>query len=264
MKKIITLLIFLTVTICAQDVTSNLGWGTTTFRDTLTSTIDTIDVKFRAGDYFTISVVSSGTDTIYVFTRTDGANGLWSRKAILDLSTNSVVTEIIATTTTKEYLILEPPSQWIRLVTPDASAASIFTLTAKTGNYSVNGATPATLPLPSGAATSAKQDVIIGHIDGIETILGYNPPYSTVVSGNVTIGASADTLSGTSVACKGVVVTNNSAGKVLYVIHNGSGTTSTGTPIYYLGSMWIPVSNLNKVYLISDSASTDVRFIYYQ
>jgi hypothetical protein len=30
----------------------------------------------------------------------------------------------------------------------------------------------ASLPLPTGAATSAKQDTIIGHVDGIETLLG--------------------------------------------------------------------------------------------
>lgn len=30
----------------------------------------------------------------------------------------------------------------------------------------------ASLPLPSGAATSAKQDTIIGHVDGVETLLG--------------------------------------------------------------------------------------------
>lgn len=47
--------------------------------------------------------------------------------------------------------------------------------------------TAAALPLPSGAATSAKQDTVIGHVDGIETLLG-------------TIDADTSTLAGTDFA----------------------------------------------------------------
>lgn len=98
----------------------------------------------------------------------------------------------------------------------------------------------------------------------ITPVIDVDKQYQTMVAGTFTATTAADTLSGSSVACKGVVITNNTAGAVLYVISSGSGTTSTGTPLYYLGSLFIPVTNLNKVYLISDTASNNVRYIYYQ
>ena len=55
----------------------------------------------------------------------------------------------------------------------------------------------ASLPLPSGAATSAKQDTLIGHVDGIETLIGTtNSTLSTIdsrVDGLETAVASTNT-----------------------------------------------------------------------
>lgn len=85
------------------------------------------------------------------------------------------------------------------------------------------------------------------------------PSYSTF-----TAGVAADTLSGTSVACIKVTIMNASAGKVLYYGFDGSVTTANGQgALGYLDTATIYVTNLNKVYLISDSATTDVRVTYY-
>lgn len=50
--------------------------------------------------------------------------------------------------------------------------------------------TAASLPLPTGAATSAKQDTIIGHVDGIEAVLG------TIDADTGNISTKIDTIAG--------------------------------------------------------------------
>ncbi|MGH9847345.1 MAG: hypothetical protein ACREEM_52295, partial [Blastocatellia bacterium] len=42
--------------------------------------------------------------------------------------------------------------------------------------------------LPSGAATSAKQDTIIGHVDGVETLLSGGLPAALSAGGGVKVG----------------------------------------------------------------------------
>lgn len=75
------------------------------------------------------------------------------------------------------------------------------------------------LPLPSGASTSAKQDTVIGHLDGVETLL-------------TDIESDTDTLAvvggGTEAAALRVTIANNSTG-VLGVDDNGGSLTVDGT-----------------------------------
>lgn len=65
--------------------------------------------------------------------------------------------------------------QIIKLAVSTDGSAALLPANASDGllvNLGVNNdVTVASLPLPSGAATSAKQDTIIGHVDGIETYL---------------------------------------------------------------------------------------------
>ena len=62
------------------------------------------------------------------------------------------------------------------------------------------------LPLPSGAATSAKQDTIIGHVDGIEALL------TTIDTDTGGIATSAASIDGKITACNtGAVVVSSSA-----------------------------------------------------
>lgn len=202
MKRMVFLLIILlTFNVFAQDVNTNIY--TTFYRDTLTTTIDTVQLKFQSGfDYFTISVYSSGTDTINVYTKGEGDYGLWTQKALIDLSTAAVVSQIIATSTVKEYLIIEPSTMHLRLITPDASANAIFTINAKKGNYAINGTSPLTLPLPTGAATSAKQDSLISDfatakatIQNVSSYLHPADTYPTTTSVRDTVTTGTDSVS---------------------------------------------------------------------
>ena len=105
-------------------------------------------------------------------------------------------------------------------------------------------------------------DVKANQTNGTQTTrsVSYSlPSYTTF-----TAGVAADTLSGVSVACVKVTIMNASAGKVLYYGFNGSVTTANGQgALGYLDTATLYVTNLNKIYLISDSASTDVRVTYF-
>jgi len=120
-------------------------------------------------------------------------------------------------------------------------------------------------------ASAANQVITNGHLtdirgsdstlvaNGVKSISYSLPSYTTF-----TAGIAADTLSGTSVACAKITLMNASAGKILYYGFDGSITTANGQgALGYLDTATLYVTNLNKVYLISDSATTDVRVTYY-
>lgn len=141
MKKIILVLFFITGIAFAQDVTSSMN---VYLRDTLTSTIDSIRVDVNANNQnniFTITVyTTSGTDTVNVYTLPKGYT-VWSQKSLIDLSTTNIVTQLVATTTAKEYLLTEPEVTSLMLVTPDVTASTVFIVSRKSGAYSINGIT---------------------------------------------------------------------------------------------------------------------------
>lgn len=101
----------------------------------------------------------------------------------------------------------------------DVTVTGTVTANAGTGTLAVSAAS---LPLPSGAATSANQTTVIGHVDGIEGLLttidadtGNLPTIETNTDfGTVTGG-------GTETGALRVTVANNSTG-VLSVDDNGS------------------------------------------
>lgn len=83
------------------------------------------------------------------------------------------------------------------------SANSIPVVVASDNTVAVSAAS---LPLPSGAATSANQSTIIGHVDGIETVLG------TIDTDTGNIATSASSIDGKITACNtGAVVVSSSA-----------------------------------------------------
>ncbi|MFH2032673.1 MAG: hypothetical protein ABIJ40_18905, partial [Bacteroidota bacterium] len=85
--------------------------------------------------------------------------------------------------------------------------------------------------------------------------------YTSGGYGNISITTSADTLSGTSVPCAEIEITNNTAGTTLYIGYNASVTASNGFPLAYRDTYSMRISNLNKIYLIG-STTIDVRYIY--
>lgn len=63
-------------------------------------------------------------------------------------------------------------------------------------------------------------------------------------------------------ACKKVIITNFTSGEIIYVGGDNSTSTANGFPLAYMDSMTLTVSNLNKVWLISDGTSVDIRYVY--
>jgi len=116
-------------------------------------------------------------------------------------------------------------------------------------------------------ASAANQVVTNGHLadirgsdstlvaNGVKSISYTSGGYGTFSVSTV------DTLSGTSVPCGEVFITNNTAGTTLYVGFDGSTSTSNGYPLAYRDEYRLKITNLNKVYLVG-SASVDVRYVY--
>ena len=132
MKKILFIL-FISGICWSQDL-SVIEDNTPYYHDTLTATIDTIDIAFSdliPQSYITISCyTTTGTDTIDVYNQSlDGL--IWSKVGVNDLTIDTVSTQIIITTTPKEYQILSPNVFKTRLITPDHSASIVFTVNAK-------------------------------------------------------------------------------------------------------------------------------------
>lgn len=101
------------------------------------------------------------------------------------------------------------------------------------GSNNIGDVDVASSALPTGAATSAKQDTIIGHVDGIETLIGTTNTTLATIDGRVdgieglltTIDADTSNLSvvggGTEATAIRVTIANNSTG-VLSIDDNGS------------------------------------------
>jgi hypothetical protein len=127
MKRLLFILIFFvsvsTLQLFAQDV---VGQPTGNYyKDTLTTTIDTIDVLFNdylPKDTYTLTAyTTTGTDTVLVYTQS------------LDMTTWVYKTEFVITTTPVEYGIDDPQPNKIRLITADVSASCVFILAGKVG-----------------------------------------------------------------------------------------------------------------------------------
>jgi hypothetical protein len=153
MKKLLFMLIlFITVNLFGQSNNVSVTPYVPFYRDTLTTSLDTMDIKFQSGfDYYTISVyTTTGTDTVNVYSKGEGDYAFYVQKALIDLTNNNLVTQIIVSTTPKEYLLQDPGTMYLRLITPDASANTVFTVNAKKGNYAIN-ASNASVILTGGA-----------------------------------------------------------------------------------------------------------------
>jgi hypothetical protein len=102
------------------------------YSDTLTETIDSIQVHFpvSALEFVTVTVyTTTGADTVTIWTRPFG--GLLTQKAAMDLSVGTYVTQLIVSTTPKEYEILTDFKDEIELRTSDVSASIVFILAGK-------------------------------------------------------------------------------------------------------------------------------------
>lgn len=129
--------------------------------------------------------------------------------------------------------------------------------------------------LPAGAATSANQTTIIGHLDGVETLIGATNTALADGTQRVKTSASSSTHAGTPVATSSTAAALTSQATTIgYILvfalaentapiflARGAGvTTSTGAPLYPGDSIPLPCENANEWYAIS-AAAQNLRFV---
>jgi hypothetical protein len=125
MKKYLIVILFLIfIKTFAQSQNIYTAPTNTWYHDTLTTTIDTIDVALsdtKGIKYVTVSCyTTTGTDTLYVYTKSMD-NLIWVKE----------LTPEIITTTAQEFMIYNPQPWLLRLITPDVSANIVFTVNGK-------------------------------------------------------------------------------------------------------------------------------------
>jgi hypothetical protein len=103
----------------AQDTTVALPYQIS-YRDSLVTTHDTVDVVFGHDNYhqkYTITAwTDSGTDTLKIYTETNDAYK-WVQEGLVDLSSNASVASAALTSAAKEFEILDVQPLAIRITT---------------------------------------------------------------------------------------------------------------------------------------------------
>ena len=131
MKKMF-LLLLVVLPLMAQDVSVQVG-ASTFYRDTLTTSIDTVDVNFSNNySYHTLLAFTlSGADTVQIYALSlDGTT--WSRHSAVDATDGTNVTQIVASTTPKEYVLFDTKPQTVRLIsTSNDGSSTVFVLGTK-------------------------------------------------------------------------------------------------------------------------------------
>jgi hypothetical protein len=137
MKRIIFLVLILVGITFAQSNNVNELTARTFYKDTLTTSIDTIDVSFYDKyEYYTISCyTTTGTDTIDVYVNQEGDGSFYTKNGLRDLTADTVVSRIIITTTPKQFQLLCPNPKTIRLISPDTSSSTVFFLSVRSRRY---------------------------------------------------------------------------------------------------------------------------------
>lgn len=131
MKKLLFIIMLVTGISFAQDVNTQLR--TNFYSYTMTATKDTIQLKLvQPSEYVTIAVSSSGTDTLRVYTKTPA--NTWMQQSVVGLHDQVLYTEMIVTSTLREYIIRDPEIKDIRLVCPDVTATMPIVVQLKRNN----------------------------------------------------------------------------------------------------------------------------------
>lgn len=106
---------------------------------TLTTAIDTADIKFTNAynkGYTETSLVvkSDGVDTLNVYTLSADETQ-WTQVGVLGLADDTVRTNIISTTTAKEYWLLDSQPKKIRIISTsnDGSTSTVIASVKKRG-----------------------------------------------------------------------------------------------------------------------------------
>lgn len=164
-------------------------------------------------------------------------------QVVLDASGNVPISGSISVDTTGLATGTKQDAQTALLTTIDADTGAIKTAVETIDNAIAGSEMQVdvvTSALPSGAATSAKQDTMIGHLDGVEGLL-------TTIDSDT--GSLAVVGSGTEATAQRVTIATDSTG-VLSVDDNGSSLTVDGSVTANAGT------NLNTSALALDTTLT--------
>jgi hypothetical protein len=140
MKKLILFtILFASIALSQSNNVDTTVASKVYFRDTLTASIDTIDVLFANPDnwgYHTIMAVNpSGVDTVEVYAKALDGSSNWSRHAVIRAEDDSVRTSIVTSTTAKEWILFGTHPQKVRLIsTSEDASTTIILLGVKKGN----------------------------------------------------------------------------------------------------------------------------------
>ena len=124
MRKIILFLILFGGAVWAQDTSFTV---TTNLTDTLTTTIDSVQVTFeKQYNVIVLTAYTLGTtDTIFVETM-DIGNQVWSKKALVDMSTTAPYTNPTVSATKTSFYVFDPKFRTIRVYTADTDTAAVI------------------------------------------------------------------------------------------------------------------------------------------
>jgi hypothetical protein len=129
---IVGLLVFGVSVSMAQDVTAKTDF---VYSDSLKTTHDSVSVQFQSPNaigYYTVTAwTDSGTDTVQVYTQVRGGT-VWVQHGLVDMAGNGNVTQMVVTTTPKEWAILDSSPQKVMLYSAGTTAIiTRFTVAGK-------------------------------------------------------------------------------------------------------------------------------------
>lgn len=134
LQKIIFLVLLLGSITFAQTNIVDSTIAASTYRGTLTTATDTMDLKFSntaAYTYHTVLVYcTAGADTVEVYVQVRDQGGEWSRISLIDKPSGSTVTSIAASTTKKEFILLDSYLQKIRYISTSDDGSSTVIVTS--------------------------------------------------------------------------------------------------------------------------------------
>jgi hypothetical protein len=140
MKRILSLTIWLVFLAWSyspaqsNNVSETIEWKTF-YRDTLTATLDTMDIKFlspeRFDTYSIVAYTTAGADTVTVCTKTND-DTTWVPCGLADMMDADDTVSIVIGTVAKEYELLTSQPNRIRLVSASNDASTtIFIVQGK-------------------------------------------------------------------------------------------------------------------------------------
>lgn len=264
MKKLI-LFFIITGIIYSQDLTYKIG-ETNVYSDTLTATVDTIDLRFKKDtEIKTLTVyTTSGTDTMRVFVYDDNgiyeATHIWSERAGISQQDGKPYMPVIATTTPKEYQIMGSAIGLIRLRTDDISASLVFRIVGKNGEevFSNIGDTTFYAKIAENTDTSAAGNTLLKVVRDALNVIDDWDDGADRANTNAALEVAGSPVSNSNP----VPVTGGSIPNADFISPSHFTATYTSSSTITLASLPIAITNSTQIRYILQVSGTDSSNIY--